>query len=122
MGSETSTGDSGQCVPTNHVLIEVPAGGKESAKEVIDYRVGPACNYRFFRDWRNQQMLVLWGGSLSTDTLRRLGDACHELEQEHADMAIYDGASAADRMEGAFIFENRQERYLHTDNDQESDR
>lgn len=93
---------------TKHVTIEIPAGGKESAKEVLDYRVGPACNWHFFQgpeNWRGgrKTYIVLWGEYLEADTLRRLGNACHELEMERSDMAMYDAAKDADRMEGAFI-------------------
>lgn len=102
-----------------HVVIDLPASGREPAREVLDYRVGPAVNYTFFRDWRGNTNLILWGDSLSEETLRTLGNACHELEQEHADMAMYDAAKAADRMEGAFVFETRQERYLDTEGDDE---
>lgn len=34
--------------------------------------------------------------------LKELSTACHELEQEYSDMAMYDAAREADRMEGAF--------------------
>lgn len=88
----------------NHTVIEVPPGGREVAQEVIEYRVGPPVNYTIFQDWRARERLVLWGEQLSEDTLRRLGDACHDLEQEYADMAMYDAAKGADRMEGKFVF------------------
>jgi len=89
--------------PPNHVIIKVPAGGKETAKQALSYRVGPACNWAFFYTRRSEK-LVLWGEHLDETTLRRLGNACHELQQEHADMAMYDAAKGADRMEGKFVF------------------
>lgn len=97
--------------PPNHVVIDVPSTGKSVAKEAIEYRVGPPVNYTFYYHRRNYR-LVMWGEQLDTDTLRRLGDACHDLEMEHKDMGFYEDARSADKMEGAFIFENKQKRYL----------
>jgi DNA-binding transcriptional ArsR family regulator len=95
--------DARQQEGVNHAVIEVPAGGRDVAKEVIDYRVGPPVNYAFFHTFRSQK-LILWGEQLSEDTLGRLGDACHTLEMEYKDMAMYEAARDADRMEGKFVF------------------
>lgn len=94
-----------------HVVIDVPPGGKETAVEVIEYRVGPRINYAYFRTWRGQPRLLLWGEQLSESMLHRLSEACHDVEREHADMAMYDAAKAADRMEGAFLYDTRQQRF-----------
>lgn len=86
-----------------HVEIEVPAGGRDVADEVLQYRVGPAVNYTYMRGFRGTK-LVMWGEKLSDDMLRRLGDACNDLEREYADMAMYEAASDADSMAGRFVF------------------
>lgn len=89
----------------NHAVVDIPHGyeGKEIAKDVLDYRVGPACNWEFFRARRGTK-LILWGDTVDEELLRTLGDATHEYEQEMAGGAMYDSASAADRLEGNFVF------------------
>lgn len=96
--------ESGDRHGPNHVVLDVPPGGRDVALEVLQYRVGPYVNFAFFRTWREERKLVMWGEKLSEQMLRQLGDACHELEQEYSEMAMYDAAKAADRMEGKFVF------------------
>lgn len=91
---------SGDEIP--HAVIDVPAGGRSVALEAIQYRVGPPVNYAFFRTLRKEK-LVLWGKNMEVRWLNELSTACHELEQEYSDMAMYEDAREADRMEGAFL-------------------
>ncbi|WP_436348816.1 hypothetical protein [Natronorubrum sp. FCH18a] len=87
---------------TVHAVVDVPAGGRDVAKEVIEYRVGPPVNYAFFRTLRGEK-LVLWGDHMQERWLKELSTACHGLEQEYSEMAMYDAAREADRMEGEFL-------------------
>ena len=92
----------------HHAVVDVPAGGREWATQVIDYRVGPPVNYAFFRTPRSQK-LVLWGEHMEERWLKELSSACHELEQENSDRAMYEAAREADRMEGEFLRAERTE-------------
>lgn len=87
-----------------HAICEVGLG-VDTVKEAIEFRVGPACNWTVFHPRPYfKAHVALWGESLSKDDMRMLGDACHELEQEAADMSMYDAASEADGAESGFIW------------------
>ncbi|SIR99925.1 hypothetical protein SAMN05421858_5079 [Haladaptatus litoreus] len=60
------------------------------AQEALEYKLGPAIAWKY-----DDGSLYLWGENLDENTLRNISDACHEVEADHRDMAIYDSAQDA---------------------------
>lgn len=88
---------------TTHAVVDLNNGaGTETARYVLEYLVGPPCNWEFFHTRRGELSLVLWGEHFEERYLRDLADASHRRRQEMSDMDMYGAAQGASRTESAF--------------------
>jgi len=86
-----------------HAVVDLNSGaGTETARHVLEYLVGPPCNWEFFYTRRGELRLVLWGEHFEERYLRDLADASHRREQEMSDMDMYGAAQEASKTESAF--------------------
>lgn len=70
----------------------------DSVQQVLEYRLGPPIAWEYA-----DGTLYLWGEHFDRETLRAISSGCHDLEQEHAEDAIYGAAQAADRAESKLL-------------------
>lgn len=88
---------------TQHAIVDLNRGaGSETARHVLEYIVGPPCNWEFFYTPRGELRLILWGEHFEERYLRDLADASHSREQEMSEMDMYGAAQEASKTEGAF--------------------